>query len=147
MYSHLDGNALADSDSNSGRLSEGLVDGGEEDLDEEDVTFIPLTWPRLQPGELYNGTEEAWQGFRKYAKDFKRLDALKGECTSTLRRVWEIDSWTDELQNIVCTRVSRHPHFRRLLGERVRLTKSWLSIQFPYRAPPHYETLGYVNLL
>ncbi|OKL56898.1 hypothetical protein UA08_07849 [Talaromyces atroroseus] len=129
LYSHLDGNTLADSEGNSGGLGEGIVDGGKEAVDEdeeEDVTFIPLSWPRLRPGELYTGNDPEWNCFRDYAHDRKRLESLKRE-----------------LEGVVLTRVSCHPKFKDLLGDNMRIMRSWLFVQFPYRAPPHYETVGF----
>lgn len=125
LYSHLDGSTLADSESNSKGAGEGVVDTGKDEFDEDDVTFIPLSWPRLRPGELYNGNDPEWKDFVKFAKDRKRLDSLRAE-----------------LENVVRTRISRNARYKHLLGEQVRITKSWLLVQFPYRAPPSYETVG-----
>lgn len=153
MYAQLDGNTLSDSSATPGALRDGAIDAKKEDIDEdEDVTFIPLSWPRLRPGELYTGNDPEWKDFTKYAQDTKRLDSLKRRCRNVIldTRKWITDISsppTEELEEIVRKKLLSAPQIVRLLGDPVAVAQSWLMVQFPYRAPPHYETLGYVSTL
>jgi hypothetical protein len=45
----------------------------------KDAIFIPLSWSRLEKGELYATSDPEWQAFVKLSKDRKRLQALRGE--------------------------------------------------------------------
>ena len=75
MYLRLEKSTLSDSSSGvpSAVLSETrIIEGNKrnkkalEDEDEdEDVTFIPLSWPRLRPGDLYKKSDPEWQEIQK----------------------------------------------------------------------------------
>ena len=45
---------------------------------DEGSLFIPLTWSRLQEGELYTASDPEWQAFVQISKDRKRLQKLRG---------------------------------------------------------------------
>jgi hypothetical protein len=45
--------------------------------EEEDVSFIPLSWPRLREGELYAYTDPEWKDFAKIRADEKRMNEIK----------------------------------------------------------------------
>ncbi|KAJ5872060.1 uncharacterized protein N7529_004413 [Penicillium soppii] len=55
---------------------ENTVTTGKKD---KDAIFIPLSWSRLQKGELYATTDPEWQAFVKLSKDKEKLQALRGE--------------------------------------------------------------------
>ncbi|KAL1883533.1 hypothetical protein Plec18167_002537 [Paecilomyces lecythidis] len=100
-----------------------VEDTGEKD--EEDSLFIPLTWPRIRPGDLYAPSDPEWKEFVKIARDKQRLPALR-----------------DELVSIVWKKASESNQIIRVLGEPLSLTGSWLVHRFPYRAPPQFEQSG-----
>lgn len=85
--------------------------------------FIPLTWSRLQEGELYSTSDPEWQRFVQIANDGEKLQELR-----------------DELAVIVLESASRR--MGQLLGAPLSLRRSWLLQDFPPRAPPTYLRSG-----
>lgn len=115
----------------------------ERDKETEDGApmFIPLTWSRLQEGELYAASDPEWQAFVQLSKDRKKLQNLRGmfkkfEITRALLTV------LDELAALVLESASSR--MSQLLGGPLSLTGFWLVHQFPSRAPPEYLRSGYV---
>jgi hypothetical protein len=45
--------------------------------EEENASFIPLSWPRLCDGELYAYTDPEWKAFAEIRKDVKGLHKIK----------------------------------------------------------------------
>ncbi|EED15993.1 hypothetical protein TSTA_011080 [Talaromyces stipitatus ATCC 10500] len=132
VYLQLDGSTVSESASSGSprALSEGrIIEGNGKILDDdevEDASFIPLSWPRLRPGELYKGSDPEWKTFQEYARDKQKMDTLR-----------------KELQTLVLAKLSTQREFVHLLGGKpLRVSDSWLMVHCPYRAPPQYETLG-----
>jgi len=108
----------------------------------EDALFIPLSWSRLQKGELYATSDPEWQAFVMLSKDRKKLQALRGE-QSILCSVGRHElTCLDELANIVLEGAGSQ--MSQILGDPLSLTGFWLVHQFPTRAPPGYVRSGYV---
>lgn len=86
VYLQLEKSTLNDSSSTgpSGVLSETrIIEGNKKavhDEEEENVTFIPLTWPRLRPGDLYKKSDPEWQAIQKYAKNAEKTSVLISKC-------------------------------------------------------------------
>ncbi|CRG92214.1 hypothetical protein PISL3812_09270 [Talaromyces islandicus] len=93
--------------------------------EEEDASFIPLSWPRLREGELYAYTDPEWKAFAEIRADNKRMHEIKSE-----------------LVKLVGKKVAVIPQFRNLLGPNLQINQEWLLPIFPYRAPPQYERYG-----
>ncbi|KAJ5166544.1 uncharacterized protein N7482_005325 [Penicillium canariense] len=96
-------------------------------LEEDEPVFIPLTWSRLQEGDLYTASDPEWQEFVKIAKDRKKLQNLRDELATIV-----LESASDRMSQI--------------LGSPLSLTGFWLVHQFPPRAPPGYLRSGYASL-
>lgn len=136
VYLQLEKSTLSDSSSGvpSAVLSDPrIIEGNKrnkkalEDEDEdEDVTFIPLSWPRLRPGELYKKSDPEWQTIQKYTNNAEKTSGL-----------------TKELEALVLAKLSLQPRFVRALGGKpLKVEESWLLAHTPFRAPPQYETIG-----
>ncbi|KAJ5173978.1 uncharacterized protein N7500_001909 [Penicillium coprophilum] len=93
------------------------------EVENEGALFIPLSWSRLQQGELYAASDPEWQEFVKVSKDRKKLQRLR-----------------DELAQLVLNHAGRQ--MTHILGEPLSLTGFWLVHQFPTRAPPGYVRSG-----
>ncbi|KAL1995340.1 hypothetical protein VTN49DRAFT_1527 [Thermomyces lanuginosus] len=94
-------------------------------LEEEEATFIPLTLPSLQRGELYKSTDEEWQRFAELNSKPERISKLR-----------------EELANIVAQRVQHSLQGVYLIGTPVQIEGNWIVPRYPYRAPPHYVQAG-----
>lgn len=60
------------------RATGGIDELVEDELEEEDRVFIPLTWSWLEEGELYTASDPEWQEFVNISKDRKKLQKLRG---------------------------------------------------------------------
>jgi hypothetical protein len=60
------------------RAAGGIDELTEQDLEEEDRVFIPLTWSWLEEGDLYTASDPEWQEFVTISKDRKKLQKLRG---------------------------------------------------------------------
>jgi hypothetical protein len=98
VYLQLEKSTLSDSSStgpsvvlSETRIIEGNK-GNEKALDneeeDEDGTFIPLSWPRLRPGELYKKSDPEWQAIQKYANNAEKTSVLMSECCNHRLEVW-----------------------------------------------------------
>ncbi|KAH8701161.1 hypothetical protein BGW36DRAFT_317534 [Talaromyces proteolyticus] len=125
LYTHFDKEITHSSLEDSDLKRKDSINGDSDADSEEEPSFIPLTWPRLKPGELYKDTDAEWLTFVKISEDKERLRALRAE-----------------LADIVRQQMSKSLHGRRLFGTPLQVTESWLIPRFPYRAPPHYERFG-----
>jgi hypothetical protein len=56
-----------------------IVETTGKESSKKDAIFIPLSWSRLEKGELYATSDPEWQAFVKLSKDRKKLQALRGE--------------------------------------------------------------------
>jgi hypothetical protein len=86
VYLQLEKSTLSDSSSGvpSAVLSETrIIEGNKKALDDEeedeDVTFIPLSWPRLRPGDLYKKSDPEWQSIQKYTNSAEKTSVLKSK--------------------------------------------------------------------
>ncbi|KAJ5180375.1 hypothetical protein N7492_003585 [Penicillium capsulatum] len=95
----------------------------EEEQEEEDAFFVPLTWSWLQEGEMYTASDPEWQEFVQISKDRQKLQGLRNELAKLV-----LKSAEHELSHI--------------LGGPLSLTGYWLVHQFPHRAPPEYMRYG-----
>lgn len=94
VYLQLEKSTLSDSSSGvpSAVLSETrIIEGNKrnkqalDDEDEdEDITFIPLSWPRLRPGDLYKKSDPEWQAIQKYTKNAEKTSVLTSEWNQSL---------------------------------------------------------------
>lgn len=133
VYLQLEKSTLSDSSSSgpSGVLNDTrIIQGNKKALDDEDedddATFIPLSWPLLRAGDLYKQSDPEWQNIQKYTKDAEKTKVLK-----------------KELEGLVLATLSLQPRFVRILGGTpLKVEGSWLIAQAPFRAPPQYETIG-----
>lgn len=51
---------------------------GKEEEDDEEPIFIPLSWSRVQEGELYTASDPEYQAAVKILRDAEQTDRLKG---------------------------------------------------------------------
>jgi len=64
----------------SPRGSDRLAEEGREEESKYGVsTFIPLTWPRLRDGELYDTSDPEWQTIFQLSEDKKQMQKLTGK--------------------------------------------------------------------
>ena len=90
VYLQLEKSTLSDSSSSgpSGVLNDTrIIQGNKKALDDEDedddATFIPLSWPLLRAGDLYKQSDPEWQNIQKYTKDAEKTKVLKSELRLT----------------------------------------------------------------
>ena len=102
--------------------------------------FFPLTWSRLQEGELYAASDPEWQEFVQISKDQKRLRKLKGR-SILLVLGSKANILLEELAAFVLESVSGQ--LSHALGSPLSLIGFWLVPQFPHRAPPSFVRSGY----
>ncbi|KAJ5902437.1 hypothetical protein N7495_002965 [Penicillium taxi] len=114
----------------------------EEEEETESNLFVPLTWSRLQEGELYAASDPEWKEFVQISKDQKKLKQLRSK--QTIRYIsssfWTKLTTLDDLATIVLKTVSSQ--ISPQLGGPLSLTGFWLVHQFPHRAPPAYLRSG-----
>lgn len=102
-----------------------LVGGEEEDEDDGEYTFIPMTWGKQMPREFYRGSDPEWQEFVKVAKDQARRKKIQ-----------------DALVQQVFKASKKHPAVQQHLGNDLKVGKYWLDISFPDGPPPEYKRYG-----
>ena len=78
---HDDANASPESSPDSDRAS-GISSGNyelvdEEDEEDEEALFVPLTWSWMQEGELYTASDPEWQEFVRISQDRSMLTKLR----------------------------------------------------------------------
>ncbi|KAI9934389.1 hypothetical protein MW887_000003 [Aspergillus wentii] len=96
-----------------------------EESDDEDVTFIPLGWPRLREAEFYAASDPEWQQFIKISQDRQKLQSLR-----------------DELATLALGNASRSTLLSHMLGGPLTIAGFWLVHHFPSRSPPEYGRPG-----
>ncbi|KAI9760079.1 MAG: hypothetical protein M4579_001912 [Chaenotheca gracillima] len=115
-----------------------LLDDGEEEKDnkkdaepsfineEDDSIFIPLGLIHEAPSKPYKGTDPEWKEFVKFNRE-----------KESHKRLWgDLKQLTGKLV------AGSYPLNQALGGSEVRVTQSWLNIEYPYRPPPEYERSG-----
>ncbi|KAI5295124.1 hypothetical protein KEM52_002318 [Ascosphaera acerosa] len=106
-------------------MAEGSAEEDEDLIDEEDVLFVPLTYPKLIPGEFYAGTDPEWLTFVHIARDRELLQQIK-----------------ESLVQVAGNAATHNPTLAANLGDAVQLMSYWIMHDFPYRAPPEYVRSG-----
>lgn len=102
-------------------------------LEEEEATFIPLTLPSLQRGELYKSTDEEWQRFAELNSKPERISKLRGMNQPTsLQSEKDADSALRGTGEYCCaastTFVARRVPHRHACTDRRELDRSSVSL-------------------
>ncbi|KAK2836913.1 hypothetical protein FQN49_006596 [Arthroderma sp. PD_2] len=96
----------------------------EEDEEDDESLFIPLSLPLLREGQRYTDEDPEWQTFLKYSKDEKSLSYLK-----------------EQLAYDIAKALSSDLNITALVGTPKTVSSS-LRHEFPARAPPKYVRHG-----
>jgi len=65
-----------------------VLNGTDEEEDEDDALFIPLGWTTELPRQWYKGSDPEWQDFRKLSQDKGKNNAIRCRFTQALLPVF-----------------------------------------------------------
>ncbi|RKF62803.1 hypothetical protein OnM2_030042 [Erysiphe neolycopersici] len=97
----------------------------EDEIQQQPLFFpLPLTWKEIKQAS-YRGSDPEWQEFIKLSK---QQDVIQ-----QIRR---------DLANIILNAVKGHPLIILRVGNKMKVRRYWLDVDFPLEPPPEYTQSG-----
>ncbi|POS86115.1 hypothetical protein EPUL_001586 [Erysiphe pulchra] len=97
----------------------------EDEIQQQPLFFpLPLTWKEIKQAS-YRGSDPEWQEFIKLSK---QQDVIQ-----QIRR---------DLANIILNAVKKHPLLILRVGNKMKVRRYWLDVDFPLEPPPEYIQSG-----